>query len=136
MLWSSFWQKGAAGGFRDNYTMRPICPTCNQNSCAINHNNNGVRHYRKQCDACQRKKVKEKPRKPMWTRSRYKKKAVCDLCGFRSVYPTQMTVYHIDGSLENIDLSNLKSICLNCVEVVKHRHVTWQRGDLIPDFNR
>lgn len=69
----------------------------------------------------------------MWTRSKYKKKTVCDLCGFHSVYPSQLLVFHVDGSLENIELTNLRTICLCCVEVVKHRHITWKRGDLQVD---
>jgi hypothetical protein len=41
--------------------------------------------------------------------------------------------FHIDGNLENIDLVNLRSICLNCVEIVKKKQVTWRRGDLTVD---
>ena len=69
----------------------------------------------------------------MWTRSRYKKKTVCDLCGFHSAYPSQMVVFSVDGNLKNIELTNLRTICLCCVEVVKVRHVTWKRGDLVVD---
>jgi hypothetical protein len=83
---------------------------------------------------CGRKGKKLKPRTPGWSKSGYKKKAVCDLCGFRSQYPQQITVFHIDGQLENTALLNLRSICLNCVEVVKHREVTWKRGDLVVDY--
>ena len=39
-------------------------------------------------------------------------------------------MFHIDGNLEHIEHTNLRSICLNCVEVVKKKEVTWQRGDL------
>lgn len=112
---------------------RPICPTCNKNFCAVNYLREGTTHYRSGCDECGRKKAKLKPRKANWQRSKYKKKAVCDLCGFRSAYPTQLTVFHIDGKLENIDLANLRTICLCCVEVVKRKEVTWRRGDLIVD---
>jgi len=55
------------------------------------------------------------------------------MCGFRSIFPTQLTVFHIDGNLENIELANLRTICLCCVEVVKRKEVTWRRGDLIVD---
>ena len=64
----------------------------------------------------------------------YKKKNTCDICGFKSVFPSQMTVYHIDGSLENINLVNLRTVCLNCVEIVKRKQVTWKRGDLTVDY--
>jgi hypothetical protein len=56
------------------------------------------------------------------------------LCGFKSLYPSQMTVFHIDGDLTNVVFSNLRTICLNCVEVVKRKEVTWRRGDLTVDY--
>jgi hypothetical protein len=113
--------------------MRPICSTCNKNLCAINYIRNGFTHYRKLCDECGRKKTKKKPRTPNWQRSGYKKKSNCDLCGFKSVYTSQTTVYHIDGNLENIEFINLRTICLNCVEIVKKKEVNWKRGDLEVD---
>ena len=114
--------------------MRPICKTCNKNFCAVNYKKNDITHYRSICDECGRKKNKKKPRKPTWQKKGYKKKATCDLCGFKSIFPSQITVFHIDGNLENADLSNLRSICLNCVEVVKRKDVTWRRGDLEVDY--
>lgn len=113
---------------------RPICPKCNKNYCAINYYRNRVAHYRSTCDECGRKKNKLKPRRALWAKSGYKKKATCDLCGFHSVMSSQITVFHIDGDLENINPSNLRSICLNCVEVVKKKEVTWKRGDLQVDY--
>jgi hypothetical protein len=113
---------------------RPICPKCNKNYCAVNYKRDGVTHYRSICDECGRKKNKLKPRKANWTKSGYKKKATCDLCGFKSLFPTQITVFHIDGDLENTMQSNLRSICLNCVEVVKKKEVNWKRGDLQVDY--
>jgi hypothetical protein len=59
---------------------------------------------------------------------------MCDLCGFRSVYATQIVVYHINGDLTDINLNNLRSICLCCVEVIKRKEVTWKRGDLQVDY--
>ena len=114
--------------------LRPICPKCNKNYRAINYTRNGITHYRSICDDCGRKKNKEKPRKANWTTSGYKKKATCDLCGFKSLFPSQITVFHIDVDLENVVMSNLRSICLNCVEVVKKKEVTWKRGDLQVDY--
>lgn len=114
--------------------MRPICKICNKNYCAINYVRNDKTYYRSMCDECGRKKKKKKPRKPNWQKSGYKKKATCDLCGFKSLFPSQITVFHIDGDLENINLTNLRSICLNCVEVVKRKEVTWKRGDLEVDY--
>lgn len=113
--------------------MRPICKTCNKNFCAVNYKRDGVTHYRSICDECGRKKNKKKPREPSWQKAGYKKKATCDLCGFRSLYPSQMTVFHIDGNLENSAFHNLRTICLNCVEIIKRKEVTWKRGDLQVD---
>ena len=113
--------------------MRPICKTCNKNVCAVNYKRNDITHYRSICDECGRKKKKLGTRTPTWKKANYKKKTKCDLCGFQSVYPSQMMVYHIDGDLKNIKLNNLRTICLNCVEVVKHTEVTWRRGDLAVD---
>ncbi len=70
---------------------------------------------------------------PRWKRAGYKKKATCDLCGFRAEYGSQIMVYHIDGNLNNNDLFNLRSICLCCVETVKRRYLTWRPGDLQVD---
>jgi len=114
--------------------MRPICKACNKNPRAVNYVREGITHYRSICDECGRKKKKAKPRIPAWQKAGYKKKPACDLCGFRSTYPNQILVFHIDGSLENTNLSNLRSICLNCVEVVKVKNVNWKRGDLEVDY--
>jgi len=45
-----------------------------------------------------------------------------------------MTVFHIDGNLKNIKLVNLRTICLNCVEIVKRKELSWKRGDLQIDY--
>jgi hypothetical protein len=115
-------------------TKRPICPTCDKNYCAVNYHRDGVVHYRSVCDECGRKKKKLKPRRSLWARGGYKKKATCDLCGFHSVVNSQITVFHVDGKLENIASSNLRSVCLNCIEVIKKKEVTWKRGDLEVDY--
>lgn len=85
------------------------------------------------CDGCGRIKKKKNPTKPLWQKAGYNKKATCDLCGFKSVLSSQITVFHVDGNLENTELPNLRSICLNCVEVVKKKEVNWRRGDLEVD---
>ena len=113
--------------------MRPICQTCNKNVCAINYVRVGITHYRSKCDECGRRKKKLEPRRATWTKSRYKKKPTCDLCGFHAAYPSQLTVFHVDGKLENIELTNLRTICLCCVEVVRRKEITWKRGDLTVD---
>lgn len=114
--------------------VRPICKICNRNFCAINYVRIGVTHYRTMCDQCGRKKKKLAPFVSNWEKAGYKKKTTCDLCGFKSIYPTQMLVFHIDGNLTNVVFSNLRTICLNCVEVVKKKQITWKRGDLQIDY--
>jgi len=109
---------------------RPICDTCNKNLCAVNYKRAGVTHYRSMCDECGRKKAKLKPRVPSWQKGNYKKKPACDLCGFKGLFTSQLTVFHVDGKLANIEPANLRTICLNCVETVKRKEVTWRRGDL------
>lgn len=113
---------------------RPICKACNKNPRAINYIKNGVKHYRSICDECGKKKTKTKSRQSNWEKAGYKKKNLCDICGFKSIYPSQMTVFHIDGELKNTNFNNLRTICLNCVEIVKRKEVTWRRGDLQVDY--
>lgn len=128
---------GTFEGFLLNRIMtnkRPICPQCNKHPCAVNYKKDGVTHYRSICDHCGKNKEKKKPKLYNWEKAGYKKKTSCDLCGFKSLYPSQMTVYHIDGNLNNVAYNNLRTICLNCVEVVKRKEVTWKRGDLQVDY--
>ncbi len=110
--------------------IRPICNKCNKNVCAINYKRLGITHYRSMCDECGRKIKKLPAFKPNWEKAGYNKKTVCDLCGFKSLYATQMTVYHIDGNLLNAEFINLRTICLNCIEIVKRKQPSWKRGDL------
>lgn len=112
---------------------RPMCFRCNKEPCAINYIRKGKTHYRKICDSCGKQKTIKKPKVHNWEHAGYKKKPACDLCGFKALYPAQMTVFHIDGRLDNATFTNLKTICLNCVEVVKRREVNWKRGDLLVD---
>lgn len=118
--------------------IRPICSVCNIRACAPNYYRGGVRHWRKKCAYCIKKTKSADPRQkklpiPKWSIKGYKKKTTCDLCGFKCVYNSQIMVYHIDGNLNNCDLTNLRSICLCCVEVVKRRHFTWKPGAVEPD---
>lgn len=120
--------------FLSKYNVRPICKQCNKNYCAVNYIRNEVRHYRSICDECGSKKTKTKPKRKSWEKTGYKKKMACDNCGFKAVYNTQLTVFHIDGDLNNAKHSNLRTICLNCVEIIKRKEITWKRGDLTVDY--
>ena len=115
--------------------IRPMCSRCNKEPCAINYIRKEKTHYRKICDSCGKQKINKKPKTHLWEKAGYKKKLVCECCGFKAAYPTQILVFHIDGDLTNVSLTNLRSICLNCVEVVKRKEITWKRGDLLVDWN-
>jgi hypothetical protein len=114
--------------------IRPTCTACNQRPAAINYTRGGVIHYRSRCSICISKRRKSKPPTPRWETIGYKKKITCDRCGFRSKYSAQMLVYHVDGNLNNSNLRNLKTICLNCVVDIKRADLPWRAGDLQPDF--
>lgn len=115
--------------------LRPICPICNQNEVAINYRSNGQTRYRKICSACDRKGKRLKPVPPLWYKSGYRKKAVCDKCGYHAKYPAkQMSVFHVDGNLRNTNAFNLKSVCLNCRVEILEGKLPWKEAPLTPDF--
>jgi hypothetical protein len=59
---------------------------------------------------------------------------ICDVCGFKAHYISQTVVYHVDGNLHNSELRNLKTVCRNCVEVIKRDGLLWRSSDLSPDL--
>ena len=112
---------------------RPVCPSCQKRPVAVNCYHKGRAYYRKQCDNCIRKDRKIRLPVPRWAKSGYKKKLVCDRCGFRARYSLQTLVYHLDGNLNNCNLNNLKTICLNCSVEVMRLDLPWKVGDLDED---
>jgi hypothetical protein len=112
---------------------RPLCPVCQQRPRAINYIKESRTHYRSRCENCVRKNRNLPKRKPRWQQHGYKKKPTCDKCGFRARYSAQLVVYHIDGNLQNCDLKNLRTVCLNCIEAIKRSDLPWRAGDLEPD---
>jgi len=113
--------------------MRPICQACNQRPRAVAYHKNSQTQYRRLCEYCIKRKRRVPTPVPRWKTSGYKKKSTCDRCGFKSKYAAQLMVYHTDGNLNNNELRNLKTICLNCtIEVVK-ADLIWKAGDLEPD---
>jgi hypothetical protein len=113
---------------------RPVCPACNQRFRAVNYTKDSVTHYRSRCESCIKRGRRIKVPEPRWKASGYKKKATCDKCGFKGKHSAQLLVYHVDGNLNNSNLRNLKTICLNCVEEVKRADLPWRAGDLTPDL--
>lgn len=118
---------------RINSSMRPLCSVCNIRPRMVNYIRDSVHHYRSKCSTCARTGRSLPPPKPRWLSAGYHKKSICDVCGFKSTYPSQTTVYHINGNLEDVAPHNLRTVCLNCCEVVKRTHVNWRRGDLQVD---
>lgn len=112
--------------------VRPICPACKIKPVAISNRRGGHPNYRNRCDQCYRKN--KKPAPAGWIRSGYKKKLKCEKCGFKFKYTTQSDVFHIDGNMDNNNWVNLKTVCLNCVEEVKHSNLPWTLTGLTPDF--
>lgn len=113
--------------------IRPICQNCKQRPRAVAYHKYDRIYYRSKCSYCLKKSKKLATPKPKWSLNGYKKKPTCDRCGFRAKYSAQLLVYHVDGNLNNSELRNLKTICLNCVEEVKRATLPWRPGDLEPD---
>ena len=111
--------------------MRRLCVKCHQHPVAINYYKEGRPYYRSKCDQC----IRGKPSaNPLWKQSGYKKKAMCDRCGYTSKYSEQFNVFHVDGDLTNCRHTNLKTVCANCQRVLHKEGVRWKQGDLVPDF--
>jgi hypothetical protein len=113
---------------------RPLCGACNKKPVAVNYTQRGKTYYRSRCDSCIRKKRNIPAPVPQWVKAGYKKKTVCERCGFKAKYKEQMFVYHIDGNLNNTALSNLKTVCANCQIEIAKEGLGWRQGDLVPDF--
>lgn len=112
--------------------MRPLC-VCGQRPAAVNYRKNGKIFYRKKCEICT-KHGSIGHGIPKWKLAGYKKKELCEKCGFKSLHQEQFNVFHIDGDLNNCRFSNLKTICANCQRILQKEGVKWKQGDLLPDF--
>ena len=112
---------------------RPMCAECKQRPRLIAYHKYGRIYYRSKCLRCFRLSKKQKPPVPRWTQAGYKKKMVCDRCGFRSRWAAQLLVFHVDGNLNNNKVGNLKTICQNCVIDVAKSDLPWRLGDLESD---
>jgi len=112
---------------------RPFCSVCKTRPRAIAYHKYQRVYFRSKCSACIRKNKRLKPAITRWQQAGYKKKMTCDRCGFRAKHTGQTLVYHIDGDLNNSDLKNLRTICLNCSIEVNRSDLPWRRGDLEED---
>jgi len=113
---------------------RKLCSICEERPVAINCHKNGRTYYRKICDACSRRGKRIKAVAPLWYRMGYRKKAICDRCGFKARSNKQMFVFHVDGNLSNVDNFNLKTICANCKIDLYENRSKWQAHSQVADF--
>jgi hypothetical protein len=113
--------------------MRPICQACNQRPRAVAYHREEKIQYRRLCEYCIKRKRRIPAPVARWKSSGYKKKSTCDQCGFRSKYSAQLWVYHVDGNLNNNNVRNLKTVCLNCTVEITKADLIWRPGDLEPD---
>ena len=120
-------------GLCAKYRMRPLCQACNKAPAAINGYHGGRVYYRRRCGACIRRDKKLPRAVPRWQSRGYQKKALCDRCGFRARHTAQLVVYHINGDLNDCDVRNLTTVCLNCVVEITRLDLPWRRGDLEED---
>lgn len=113
--------------------MRPLCKVCRKKSAAVNYYKDRRAFYRSMCDSCGRNggKVKGLTR---WQAAGYRKKDVCEKCGFKAKHSDQLDVYHVDGDLNNCALNNLKTVCANCQRILHREGIKWRQGDLVPDL--
>lgn len=112
---------------------RALCPSCTARPVAVNRHIGDKIYYRKQCDHCLREG--RSGRQPTaWQRVGYKKKPVCEKCGFKAKFPEQLNVFYVDGNLKNNNHFNLKTVCLNCQPEVYRSRLSWKPAPLIPDF--
>ena len=111
-----------------------ICENCDKNSATVNYIRNGKTYYRKLCYHCNKiKKSDLDLTVQLLKKSGYKKKTVCDRCGFKSKTPKQIEIYYRDNNKLNVSLSNIRSFCVNCViEITENPNIKIQ--DLLADY--
>ena len=113
--------------------MRPLCELCNSRPRAVAYHKYDRVYYRSRCSACIAKNRRQKKPVPRWETAGYKKKPACDRCGFKARHHSQLLVLHVDGDLNNCELRNLRTVCLNCVADLQRSKSIWRPGDLQPD---
>ncbi len=113
---------------------RPLCSKCKSKPAAFNYKKGDKTYYRKMCDKCIRLgKGKGIGGTSSWQASGYKKKIICEKCGFHAKHTAQLDVYHLDGDLRNSNWNNLKTICANCQRIMSMEQFKWRQCYLMPD---
>lgn len=121
-------------GVNSSMLNRNLCPVCHVTPVAVNYIRDGVRHYRNTCAGCSRKGRSTKKEPLAWQKAGYKKKTVCEKCGFKAKLPEQLNVFYIDGNLKNTNHFNLKTVCLNCQPEIYKSRLAWKPSPILPDF--
>lgn len=92
------------------------CESCKEHPVTVNYVRNGRTYYRKVCYYCIKKKKQNKDQAiQLLKKSGYKKKTVCDRCGFKSKTLDQIKIHFRDQNPYNVSLTNLRSYCVNCI---------------------
>lgn len=113
---------------------KPKCIKCKTNSCLVNYKRKGKTYYRKFCFQCSSEKNKRKElEKSLLEKSGYKKKNICDRCGFNCRHPSQMRIVYLDGDKLNVSRSNLRTHCANCIIELANNPLS-KKNDLVPDY--
>jgi len=114
--------------------LRKKCETCRRNLAMVNYTLNGRVYYRKNCYQCiKAARLDAESGKTLIKRSGYKKKMVCDRCGFKARLPEQIDIYYKDGNHLNVSPANLRSHCANCMAELKVNPGAG-KNDLLADF--
>jgi hypothetical protein len=110
--------------------MRPLCSVCNRVPRAVAyHRANGTVQYRSKCARCSRLNKKLPAQKPRWQLAGYQLKRECDVCGFKPKILRQLMVYHRNGNLHDVSLTNLRTVCHNCAVELQYNESAWVRSD-------
>jgi hypothetical protein len=110
------------------------CNTCGKHPAAVNYIRNNITYYRKICYYCiKKKKINQDQKTQLLKKSGYKKKTVCDRCGFVGKTSEQMSVHYKDGNSYNVSINNLRTYCSNCAIEVNINPLADKR-DILPDF--
>ena len=109
--------------------MRPLCSVCNRNPRAVLLHRKGKIYYRTRCNACNRRNKKLPAQKPRWQLAGYQLKRECDVCGFKPKILRQLMVYHRNGNLHDVSLTNLRTVCHNCAVELQYNESAWARSD-------
>jgi len=114
--------------------IRPLCTQCKSKPRSYGYKKGTKIYWRKLCDTCNRKKKKLKVGGvTALQRSGYHKNSKCELCGFKAQDQLQLDVLFIDGNKNNVNATNLKTVCANCQRLASVKHLRWKVGDLEVD---